>query len=605
MTAQRHARRTFRLALAAALALLGACNDAVEGALEGSVTLAVTDAASDDLAAFVVEVQGFRLQKQTGGVVSVLASPVTVDLASLSDLSQLLQVVTVPAGTYVAAELTLDLANASVVLHGQTTAAALLDGDGNPFTGSTVLPIDLPTNSLAVGVGKNALLELDVDLDQSLVVDALSNTAWFEPVLVLRVDPLAPKQLFAVGTLAAADSAAGTFSVQVKTFGGAAGDTLDFVSQTSSVYHVDGGADLGATGLAALAAKPIGTATQVACTLDPNDPVFLVETVAAGTGTTAGGSDLVDGWVLARDAGAGGSPVLTVRGYSLDSSLSTFQFGADFTVTTTFGTTNVLVPGTTLPLDMDDVNVGQRVRVFGLLTGTAMDASTAGDVVTLLPSRAFGLAAGAPVGGTLTFDLARVGPILANAFTWADSGTVPSDPMALTATVGGLGSGLSIGASTPVEVRGFFTAVDDAADDLLALDLVNLELAPSLLFVRDLPSVGHDLDVSALTALVQLTVTGTAVAGETALIDQGFAGSLPLPASPTPALEPKGSGAGLFLVFDSVQGVTRLHLSFGDFAADLASSIAGGAHVRHVAAVGEWDAVDNRLATALASAGLD
>ncbi len=75
--------------------------------------------------------------------------------------------------------------------------------------------------------------------------------------------------------------------------------------------------------------------------------------------------------------------------------------------------------------------------------------------------------------------------------------------------------------------------------------------------------------------------------------------------APVPALEPLGSGLGLFLVFDSVLGTTRLHLSFGAFAADLAGSIAGGAHVRHVAAVGTWDGVDNRLATALASAGLE
>ena len=605
MTVDRPAFRPLGAALALFLTALGGCNDASDVPLEGTVTLAVTDAPSDELAAFVVDVESFRLQRVGGAVTSVLTSPVAVDLAALSDLSQLLKVVTVPAGTYVAAEVTFDFTDASVVLNGQTAPATVLDADGDPLTGSVVLPIQLPSGSLSVGVGKNALLELDVDLDQSMVVDAGLNTVWIEPVLVLRVDPLAPKQLFAVGTLVAADSAAGTFSVQVETFGGAPAGTLEFTSQTSTVYHVDGGAELGAAGLTALAAKPVGTATQVACTLAPNDPVFVAGTVAAGTGTTAGGSDLVDGWVLARSAGAGGSPALTVRGYSLDSTLTTLQFGADFTVTTTFGTTNVLVPGTVLPLDLDDVNVGQRVRVFGALAGTALDATTANDVITLLPSRAFGLAAGAPLAGTQTLDLTRIGPILESEFTWADSGTVPTDPLALTATVGGLGSGLSIGAATPIEVSGYFTAVDAAGDDLLAINLSNLEQAPSLVFVRDLVGGGLDLDVTALTALVQLSVTGTALTGETAVVDQGFAGSLPLPSSPTPALQPQGAGTGLFLVFDSVLGTTRMHFTFGAFAADLASSIAGGAHVRHVAGLGTWDGATNRLSTSLASAGLE
>ncbi|HVS17311.1 MAG TPA: hypothetical protein VMT18_01835, partial [Planctomycetota bacterium] len=514
-------------------------------------------------------------------------------------------VATVPAGTYVAAEVTLDFTDASVVIGGQTTPATVLDADGTPLGGSLVLPIDLPSGSLAVGIGKNVLLELDVDLDQSLVVDPLANSVWVEPVLILRVDPIAPKQLFAVGTLAAADAAAGTFSVQVETFGGVPGDTLDFLSQTSTVYHVDGGAAQGSAGLTELAAKPVGTAIQVLCTLDPSAAVFEADVVAAGTGTINGGADVVDGWVLARSAGAGGSPVLTVRGTSLDAALTTFQFGEDFSVTTVFGTTKVLIPGTLLPLDLDDVNVGQRVRIFGALTGTSLDATTASDVVKLWPTRAFGLAAGAPLSGTQTFDLTRIGPILEGQFTWADSGTVPTDPLALTAAVGGLGSGLAIDVGTPIEVRGYFSAVDAAGDDMVALGLTNLASAPSLLFVRDLAGSGLDLDVTALTALVELGVTGTAVAGETAVVDQGFAGSLPLPASPTPALEPAGSGLGLFLVYDSVQGTTRLHLSFGAFAADLAGSIAGGAHVRHVAGIGPWDATTNRLSTALASAGLE
>lgn len=598
----------FRVVSAAALLALAGCGsdgDSGTGANSGAVTVAVTDAPADEVAAFVVEVESFVLHKSNGALVSVLSNPVTVDLTSLTDFSQVLNMASVPAGSYVGADATFDFGEASMVLNDESTPATLLDAQGDPLDGPVTYPIQFPTSALSVAVSKHVVLELDVDLNQSLVVDAALNTVWVEPVLALHVDPAAPKQLLAIGTLLSVDVGDNTFTAQVKTFGGAPSGALEFLTLSGSVFQIDGVGSQGATGLAALALEPAGTSIQVYGAADPNAPRYVAAAAAAGTGTFNGGLDLVDGWVMARSAGAGVSSTLTVRGHSLEAASTSFQFGASFQVTTSFAQTQVVVPGTALALDLDDVNIGQRVRVFGELTGTNMDASAPGDVIVLLPTSAWGLAANMPLGGVQTLDLSRIGPWPENQFSWLDSGTVPTDPDAFTADVGNLGSGLSIAAGTALEVRGFFSAVDTTDEDLLALGLTNLDTAPSLLFVRDLAGSGHELEVTALTSLVQLEVTGAAAAGEEAVIDKGFAGSLPLPSSPVPALEPKGSGLGLFLVFDSVLGVTRLHLSFGAFASDLAGSIAGGAHVRHVAAVGDWDGVDNRLATGLASAGLE
>jgi len=607
----RTVRRTARPVLPVACALLsclGACGGSGSdgnGPSAGAVTVAVTDAPSDDLAAFVVEVESFVLRRSDGALVSVLSSPVTVDLTSLADFSQVLNMASVPVGSYVGADATFDFGDASVVLNGKTAPATLLDAEGAALDGLATYPIQFPTSALSVASSKHVLLELDVDLDQSLVVDAGLNTVWVEPVLALRIDPAAPKQLLAVGTLVDVDVGTNTFTAQVETFGGAPSGTLEFLTLVISVYQIDGVNFQGATGLSALATQPAGTSIQVWGAADPNAPRYVVAAVAAGTGTFNGGQDLVDGWVTGRSAGAGTSATLTVRGHSLDAAHTTFQFGASFQVTTSFADTEVAIPGTALALDLDDVNIGQRVRIFGALTGTNLDASTAGDVIVLLPTRAYGLAATLPLGGVQTLELARVGPWPESAFDWSESGLSPTDPGAFTAAVGNLGNGLAIGPGTALEVRGFFSAVDASGEDLIALGLSNLDTAPSLLFARDLAGTGHELEVTALTSLVQLEVTGAAAPGELAVIDKGFAGSLPLPSSPVPALEPQGSGLGLFLVVDSVLGTVRLHLSFGAFASDLAGSIAGGAHVRHVAALGTWDALDNRFATALASAGLE
>lgn len=608
MSAVRPVRRPSRVVLGAVLLALAGCgssSDSGGGSSTGAVTVAVTDAPSDEIAAFVVEVESFVLHESDGGQVSVLGSPVTVDLTSLTDFSQVLNMASVPVGSYIGADATFDYGEASVVLVDESAPATLLDADGDPLTGLVTYPIQFPSSALSVAASKHVVLELDVDLDQSMVVDAGLNTVWVEPVLALHVDSDAPKQLLAIGTLTSVDIADNTFTAQVETFGGAPSGTLEFLTVPASVFQIDGEASQGAAGLAALAVEPAGTSIQVFGAADPNAPRYVAAAIAAGTGTFNGGLDMVEGYVLARSSGQGTSPTLTVRGSSLDAAQTTFQFDVSFQVTTSLANTQVVIPGTALALDLDDVNVGQRVRVFGELAGSNLAASAPGDVLALLPTNLFGLAENAPVGGVQTLDLSRVGPWPENLFAWVDSGSVPTDPGALTADVGGLGNGLAIGPSTALEVRGFFTAVDADDEDLIAISLTNLDTAPSLLFVRDLSGTGHTLEATALTALVQLEVTGVAAPGELAVIDKGFAGSLPLPSSPVPALEPVGSGLGLFLVFDSVQGTTRLHLSFGTFAADLASSIAGGAHVRHVAAVGAWDAVDNHLATALASAGLE
>jgi hypothetical protein len=608
MSAVRPDPRPFRVLSGAVLLVLAGCSggsDSDDGGNSGAVTVAVTDAPSDEVAAFVVEVESFVLHKSDGGQVSVLGSPVTVDLTSLTDFSQVLNMASVPSGSYVGADATFDYGDASVVLHDEGTPATLLDAEGDPLTGLVTYPIQFPTSALSVPASKHVLLELDVDLDQSMVVDAGLNTVWVEPVLALHVDPDAPKQLLAIGTLTAVDVGDNTFTAQVVTFGGAPAGTLEFLSVPASVFQIDGENFQGAAGLARLAVEPAGTSIQVYGAADPNAPRYIAAAVAAGTGTFNGGLDMVEGYVMAR--GAGTSPVLTVLGHSLDASHTTFQFDQSFQVTTALAGTQVVIPGTALNLGLDDVNVGQRVRIFGELSGTNLAASAPGDVVVLLPTNLYGLAATVPLGGVQTLELSRIGPWDESLFAWVGSGFPPTDPDALTADVGGLGNGLAIGPGTALEVRGFFSAVDADSDteDLIAISLTNLDTAPSLLFVRDLTGTGHALEVSALTSLVQLEVTGTAAAGEVAEIDKGFAGSLPLPSSPVPALEPKGSGLGLFLVFDSVQGTTRLHLSFGAFASDLAGSIAAGAHVRHVAAIGDWDALDNRLAAALASAGLE
>ena len=125
------------------LALFSGCG-AAGGGVGGAnpnLTVSITDAASDDVESFTVQVTSIDLRKLGGTTVSVVSTPTTVDLATLSDTSQILHAGTVPAGTYVSATITLDFTNSVCMLNGQSTPATILDDAGNPLTGPLVLPI--------------------------------------------------------------------------------------------------------------------------------------------------------------------------------------------------------------------------------------------------------------------------------------------------------------------------------------------------------------------------------------------------------------------------------------------------------------------------------
>lgn len=586
-----------RLALCLPVLLLGACLQTTDDA---TMTVALTDAASDDLASFVVEITGVELTRPSGVTVGVLPAPVTVDLVSLTDVSQVLNVANLPAGFYTLARLTFDFTDAEAYLVGRTTPATLLDGDGNPLTGTVTLPISTGGSIEAI-TGRNRLLELDFDLDQSVLVDLGTNTLRMEPKIVLRLDPLAPRDLLFGGALQEVDTTEGTIALELQTPGEAPIGDLVVPAHPAAVYQIDGVPSSGSTGLAALAAETAGTWIQCFGRIDPSSGTLRALYVEAGTGTYNGGSDIVDGLVIERIGGAGSDATLTVLGHSNDATHTVFQFNETFTVNTSFAATQVLRRGAVTAQDMDDVNVGQAVRLFGSLSATTLNA-TAG-VVRLRPTRVLGFCNGPVSTGSLTIDLARVELRDPSGFTWSDGGPTPPSPSAFTNSVGSLANGLGLMAGTAVELHGYFAPVDDSAQDFQAVTVINRDTAPSLLLVNDLPG-GQNLSVIATTAAITLGVTGTPVPFEVAVIDRGFVGSTALPSSPAPTVTPAGA-LGIYLIFDRVTGVGSLNLTFTEHVTTLNTLLGVGAHVRSIAAIGQYDAGTNATSAGLVVITLD
>ena len=598
----KRALRNLRSALLLTAVIVAAsCGESGGGSSgDPTLTFAITDAASEDVESFTVEITSVELTKLGGAVTNVLSTPVTVDLATLTDASQILSIQTIPAGTYVAAEITLDFTNSQCLLVGETTPAAIEDVDGNPLTGTLALPIQFgQTNWLHATFNRHKLLEFDFDLNQSLTADTGTNTVTVEPAFALHVDPAAPKPLIAVGELTSVDTAAGTFVADIQTLGGTSICSATFHIDTASVFQIDGVPSVGDPGLVALGNVTPGTWIQMFGTIDPLSMGVQASYVEAGTGTYNGGTDIVEGHVVDRTGGAGSDAILTVMGHSSNAAHDTFQFNATFTVSTSFASTKAVRRGDFRVFDMDDVNVGQRVRIFGALTGVTMDATGTTDVVRMEPTRIFGFSGGAVTSGVMTIDLNRVDLRPEGDFNWAGSGATPPDPDAFEVQVGTLDQGLGITAGTPVEARGFFAAVDDTDEDQVATALTNHATSPSLLFVRNLPGGITVTPTSDLNS-IDLAISGAEAPGEIAVIDRGFVGSIPLPTSPTPEIH--GTGAlGLYVLRDKTTGQTNLYLGFATFSNALATQVGLGAEVFQVAAIGQYDVPTNVMEASIAS----
>jgi hypothetical protein len=595
-------RAFFKARLASALlglALISGCSSGGggSGGADPTVTFAITDSASDDVTSFTVEVTSIDLKKLGGAVVSILSTPATVDLATLTDTSQILSAGTVPAGTYLSATITLDFTNAQCQLVGQSAPATILDAAGNPLTGPLVLPIEFGPNRLICPFNKHKLLEFDFDLNQSVVSDTAGNSVTVEPAFVMHVDPAAPKPLLAVGALTSVDTASNTFVGEIQTLAGTPITSATFHVDATTIYQIDGVPSQGSAGLTALAAVPAGTWFQVFASINLSSPQIEVTYLEAGTGTYNGGTDIVEGHVVDRVGGAGTDPTLTVLGHSNNAAHTVFQFDTSFTVTTSFANTKVVRLGVNQAYDTDDLNVGQRVRIFGALTGTTMDATGATDVVRMQPTWVLGHANGAPVAPDLEIALARVDVRPESAFNWPAGGPTPPDPLHFKVLVNNLGSGLGIALNTPVAARGFFPAIDDAGDDFQATTLANLSQVPSLMLVRNRPA-GFTLTAAATATDITLAITGTAGVGEYAIIDQPLVGATPLP--PNPVIQASASGPRYYAIRDKQTGATTLYLLFASFSSDLDHLISLGATIDQVAAVGVYTSGTNTIAAQLA-----
>src|SRR5712671_1007383 len=483
---------------------------------DGNLTIAMTDSASDDLETFEVDVSDISLQRPGGSTVSVLTRTTRVDLTELDSLSELIVGGGLRPGAYSSLTMTLDFSNAVVTIKGQTTPATVVDKNGNPITGPIPVRVNFGDEDAGdeesgdderphIVVNRRHFFELDLNLDESVTVDAANNRVTFVPVMTASADPDDPKPTSIHGILAAVDTAAGTFTVDKRSKDEHSIGTFTVSTSDNTVFQVDGTVFTGAPGLAALATKADGmTMVWVQGTRGRGERMLDAVAVEAGAGTRGNGQDWVIGHIVGRDHGAGSDATLRVLGRSLNAHDGSRHFHTTFTVAVRLGATRVLRRGAGNSLTTDALDVGQRVAAFGTLSGTQLDSTSAGGppgIVRMLLTSVFGSASAAPVGSVLTMNAVRFDRLDAADFDFNVGGVVEADAANYTVNVAGLDTA-AITAGSRVRCTGWVDPVGVPADqDFRAISLVDRSIEGKLLTCQWVPPSTTALPSVTATAL--------------------------------------------------------------------------------------------------------
>lgn len=569
------------VSLCAASLSLGSCGGSgkvdTTSVSEGSFVL--TDAATDDLSMFEVDLVGIQLHPVSGGTVAVLAKRHRVDFVTLDTLSEIVAGIGIPVGVYSGMTLTIDFSEANAVLKDKTTKATIENVDGNPLTGTLDVPVTFGTAARpSVLAARHHVFMIDLDLDQAITVDIPNNKVTFVPAVSAEFDPTNPKPISATGFLVSANATSKSFVVENRTPNGTAIGQYTVQTGSTTIFQVDGNAKVGDAGFADLAPKAAsGTVRVFAQGTVPNTSrVLNAVAVETGAGTPGNGQDWVEGLVTGRSAGAGADTTITVLGTSHKSSTTSRTFNTSHLVQLSRSSTKVLRRATDSTLDTDAINVGQRVLVFGSLSGTTLDATASTGVVRMLKATYWGTANGPTIANRLSLNLARIGGRLPTDFNFVVNSVTEVVPTGFLVDVTGLTT-LGITTGTKIRATGWMNPVGISGDANCAASALDDRTNNSKLLVLAWapPSASG---ITSAGPTITFDISGAAVKH----VWDGF-GDSALTTSPAPTLS-QLLGFGVYRIIKN--GAIEQHLSFAPFGSSLATRVSAGEKVARVTAVG-------------------
>ncbi len=598
-----------------------AADSAVEG--DGEVVIGLTDA-EGDFASYTVDVLSLTLTKANGAVVETVPLSTRVDFAQYTELTEFLTAATVPNGAYVKASMVLDYSDADIWVENDVGDAVqvnnIVDAEGGVVTQLEVTVNLDGRNKLIVAPGIPSHLTLDFDLKASNNVsfdDAGVPTQVVEPFLLADVALETPKPHRLRGPLASVDVATNSFEVILRPFHHVFNTdhhrrfgALHVVTNDATQFEINDESYEGQSGLVALEAQPTFTATIVIGDLKFNPRRFEAREVYAGSSVPGGELDVVTGNVIARSG-----DTLTVKGATLVRAGGSVIFNDEVTVNMGDMTRVKRQLSMGNNYNIDDVSVGQRVRVFGVLTNDManpleMDAgvNNQGRVkmrLTTLRGTVLGVVGIPEQPLPFVIDVQAIDGRRIGLFDFAGTGDVTandSDPAYYEIDTATLDMS-TLAAGTPVKLRGFvrtFGQVSTAAPtDFTAQTIVDVSLLKAVMAIAWDPASATAISSSAADG-ISLNLDGVGLFHHVARAR--FAIDLTM-ATATPRIVPRENSAGVYWLVQS--GSSQLHTDFASFTADLNARLQVGALVKHVVATGPYDDASATITARFASVLLE
>lgn len=480
--------------------LLGSVGALVLAACSGSAVVTLTATPSiDTYLSYRVGLTSIDMQTSNGETsTQVLATPTTVDLTRLLDVSEVLSVAGAVKGNFSKTLVTLDYSAAKIVYDdGSISGVALRPVDSSGATlGKVQVSVALdPSADVTVGSNKTSRLAMDFKLGASNLVNLAAKTVTVRPMIVASAAALDNKTVRIRGPISAVDSSNSTFTSGIVPFDFpvVGSGSLPISATSASTFEINGVPYTGAAGLAQLSSAgsnatdvAYGTLTSTTSTTNTTSSsgttstststtvAFAATQVFAGSSAVGGGSDCMIGTVSARSGNT-----LTVEDATL--------VAADGSNTYVAGTSLVSLGANTAVTEwgqgaagidsIQNISVGSRIYAFGTVTlpssgSITLDASVGR--VQLAPTQAQGLVT-SQESGALSITLTSLAGRASAVFDFTGTGTsssVDASTAAYTLATGSLDLTYAI-AGAPVAVTGLVTMFGAAPADFSATSLLD------------------------------------------------------------------------------------------------------------------------------------
>lgn len=594
----------FVAALAAALA---GCSTS-QNVTNGTPVVTVNAQAAQGFSTYVVGISVYSLTR-SDGYISYPAGYTAEEFADLTqrtDLTELLNAVGIPTGTYTSIVIGIDYSVPVVYLGSETTAATVENTAGTEDPGIVYVTVKLdPTHPLVVGFNKSTPLALDFNLAASNQVNATTNVVVVRPFVEAATPSNDTEPVRARGLVVVSNPGQNNFIEDLRPFEDNVYSTVGAltVNTTASTYfNIDGTVVMGTAGLTELNKVASNTPIEAYGTLGDMStitPGFTATQVYAGTVVSNGEYEHVRGVVSAisgDNLSVIGSTYLYYEGYCESNLCFTYYPTATVDLSASTVVTQDDVDVTASSLSPHSISVGSQIDAIGVGSTSSTNVltldATAG-LVRLQSTPAWGtLISG--TSGSATLDLLSLGntdfAVNSTNFNFAGTGsstagdaTAASYEVNTTAATTGADQSATT-AGTLLRVDGFPTAVGTAPPDLNATDVIAGTSAAADLIVQWSDGGGTtDPFTSYDTAALAMNLANADIA-------EVLVGPQVIQLSGTPSVII--SGGNQFAIGNGTNGVS-MFASSSSFVSDLGTTLNGSTSVFRVVAVGTYDSATN------------